>query len=94
MDFAFTDEQAMIAETVQSFFSENATSERTRKAMAADGFDRDLWTAFCQELGLAGAALPEEFGGAGACDAYPWHGQGKEHSVDIPERSGEVAALS
>lgn len=65
MDFAFTDEQAMIAETVQSFFSENATSERTRKAMAADGFDRDLWTAFCQELGLAGAALPEEFGGAG-----------------------------
>lgn len=65
MDFAFTDEQAMIAETVQSFFSENATSERTRKAMADDEFDRDLWTAFCQELGLAGAALPEEFGGAG-----------------------------
>lgn len=65
MDFAFTDEQKMIAETVQSFFIENATSERTRKSMAGDGFDRELWTAFCQELGLAGVALPEEFGGAG-----------------------------
>jgi alkylation response protein AidB-like acyl-CoA dehydrogenase len=65
MDFAFTDEQKMIAETVKSFFIENATSERTRKAMAADGFDRELWTAFCQELSLAGVALPEEFGGAG-----------------------------
>ena len=65
MEFAFTDEQAMIAETVQTFFRENATSERTRKAMASDGIDRDLWTAFCQELGLSGVAIPEDLGGAG-----------------------------
>lgn len=65
MDFAFTDEQSMIAETVQGFFAENATSERTRAAMAEGGFDRPLWTSFCGELGLAGVALPEEFGGAG-----------------------------
>ena len=65
MDFAFTDEQKMIAETVQSFFTENATSDRTRKAMAADGIDRRLWSDFCQELGLAGVALAEEHGGAG-----------------------------
>jgi alkylation response protein AidB-like acyl-CoA dehydrogenase len=65
MDFAFTGEQAMIAETVQAFFAENATSERTRRAMADEGFDRALWQAFCGELGLAGVALPEEFGGAG-----------------------------
>ena len=65
MEFAFTEEQAMIAETVQSFFRENATSERTRKAMAGDGVDRDLWTSFCTELGLSGIGLPEEHGGAG-----------------------------
>lgn len=65
MEFAFTDEQAMIAETVQAFFKDNATSERTRAAMEADGFDRELWTAFCTELGLAGVGLPEDFGGAG-----------------------------
>lgn len=65
MEFAFTDEQKMIAETVRGFFSENATSARTRQAMAADGIDRDLWAAFCTELGLAGVGLPEEHGGAG-----------------------------
>jgi alkylation response protein AidB-like acyl-CoA dehydrogenase len=65
MEFAFTEEQVMIAETAKSFFAGNATSERTRKAMALDGIDRDLWHGFCQELGLAGVALPEVFGGAG-----------------------------
>ena len=65
MEFANTEEQAMIAETAQSFFRENATSERTRAAMDNDGIDRDLWQAFCQELGLGGILIPEEHGGAG-----------------------------
>ncbi len=69
MEFAFTDEQKMIAETVRGFFAEQATSARTRAAMAATGpeagFDRPLWTAFATELGLAGVALPEDHGGAG-----------------------------
>ena len=65
MQFAFTDEQAMIAETAHAFFAEQATSERTRTAMAGSGVDHALWTAFCQELGLAGVAVPEELGGAG-----------------------------
>lgn len=65
MEFAFSDEQAMIAETVQAFFRENATSERTREAMAAKGIDRELWSDFCTELGLSGVGLPEEHGGAG-----------------------------
>lgn len=65
MDFAFTDEQAMIAETAKAFFSENATSARTRAAMAADGIDHALWQAFCQELGLSGIGIPEAAGGAG-----------------------------
>lgn len=65
MEFAFNDEQRMIAETANAFFAENATSERTRAAMEADGIDRELWTAFCQELGLSGIGVPEEIGGAG-----------------------------
>ena len=65
MEFSFTEEQAMIAETVRGFFAENATSERTRAAMAADGIDRALWSSFCTELGLAGIGVPEELGGAG-----------------------------
>jgi alkylation response protein AidB-like acyl-CoA dehydrogenase len=65
MEFAFTDEQQMIAETARSFFAENATSERTRRAMVDDGIDHALWIAFCQELGLSGIGLPEGAGGAG-----------------------------
>ncbi len=65
MDFAFTDEQVMIAETAKAFFSENATSERTRAAMVADGIDHTLWQAFCTELGLSGIGIPESAGGAG-----------------------------
>jgi len=65
MDFSFTDEQAMICETAQLFFRENATSERTRAAMAGDGIDRQLWQDYCQELGLGGITISEEHGGAG-----------------------------
>lgn len=65
MDFVFTDEQRMIAETAQAFFTENATSERTRAAMAGDGVDHALWQGFCQELGLSGIGIPEAAGGAG-----------------------------
>jgi alkylation response protein AidB-like acyl-CoA dehydrogenase len=65
MLFAFTEEQAMIGETAQAFFAENATSARTRAAMAGEGIDRDLWHAFCVELGFGGIALAEEHGGAG-----------------------------
>ena len=65
MDFVFNDEQRMIAETAQAFFTENATSERTRAAMASDGIDHALWQAFCQELGLSGIGIAENAGGAG-----------------------------
>ena len=65
MNFAFTPEQLMIGETARAFFTENAISERTRKAMADDGIDRALWQAFCTELGLGGISLPEAHGGAG-----------------------------
>ena len=65
MDFVFTDEQSMIAETAQAFFGENATSERTRAAMARDGIDGQLYRDFCEELGLGGVIVPEELGGAG-----------------------------
>ena len=65
MNFAFTDEQAMIAETARGFFTQHATSARTRAAMAGDGIDRALWQGFTHELGLGGVALPEALGGAG-----------------------------
>lgn len=65
MEFAFTSEQAMIADVAGQFFAEQATSDRTRAAMAGNGLDRDLWHAFAGEVALAGVALPQMHGGAG-----------------------------
>lgn len=85
MHFAFTDEQAMIAETARALFAEQATSERTRAAMAGTGVDHMLWKAFTGELGLAGVALPEEQGGAGLGMV--------ELAILAEEAGGQVAPL-
>ena len=85
MDFALTDEQAMIADTARQFFAENATSARTRGAMAADGLDRETWRAYCQELGLGGLMTPEEFGGSAL---------GKVEFATVAEAAGaQVSAI-
>ena len=65
MNFTFTEEQAMIADTAGTFFAEHASSSRTRKAMESDGIDKALWQSYCQDLGFGGIALPESAGGAG-----------------------------
>ncbi len=65
MDFALSDEQRMIADTAREFFAEQATSARTRAAMAGDGIDRGLWASFCGEMGFAGVFVPEDAGGVG-----------------------------
>lgn len=85
MDFALTEEQAMIADTARQFFAENATSVRTRGAMAADGLDRDTWRAYCQDLGLGGLMTPETFGGSAL---------GKVEFATVAEAAGaQVAAI-
>ncbi len=82
MDFALSDEQRMIADTAREFFAEQATSARTRAAMAGDGIDRGLWASFCGEMGFAGVFVPEDAGGVGlgmiefACVAEAAGGQG------------------
>lgn len=86
MRFSFSEEQAMIAETVRSFFADQATSERTRAAMeSAHGHDAELWRAASQEMGLVGLALPEAHGGSGL---------GQVESAIVAEAAGyRVAAL-
>lgn len=65
MDFTLSDEQLLIRETARAFFTDQATSERTRAAMRTGGIDVDLWTCFCREVKLSGIGIPESLGGAG-----------------------------
>jgi alkylation response protein AidB-like acyl-CoA dehydrogenase len=66
MEFAFTEEQQMIRETAESFFSDVSTSEAIRAAMAAEqGYNADLWQRICAELYFQAVTIPEDFGGMG-----------------------------
>ncbi len=65
MYFDLTDEQQAIKATAHDFLAARFKSERLREIAAGeDGFDGDDWREMA-ELGWAGLALPEEWGGQG-----------------------------
>jgi alkylation response protein AidB-like acyl-CoA dehydrogenase len=65
MYFDFTDEQQAIRSTAHDFLASRFKSERIREIAASEsGFDEAGWKEMA-ELGWAGLALPEEWGGQG-----------------------------
>ncbi len=65
MNLSFTPEQDELRRMVRRLLEAKSSEADVRRAMAsADGFDPALWAQLA-ELGLAGLAIPEEFGGAG-----------------------------
>jgi len=66
MDFSFTDEQSMLRDTVASYLADHYDFDKRRAAVAsAAGWRPEVWKAFAEELGILGAAFPEELGGLG-----------------------------
>jgi len=65
LDLAFTEEQDMLRDAVGSLCDNKASVEAVRALENdATGFDTEFWSQLAQ-LGLAGALVPEEFGGSG-----------------------------
>jgi alkylation response protein AidB-like acyl-CoA dehydrogenase len=65
MYFDLTDEQQAIKSTAHDFLASRFKSERIREIAASEsGFDASGWKEMA-ELGWAGLALPEEWGGQG-----------------------------
>lgn len=67
MALVLTDEQRMVKDSAEGFFAEHGPVAQLRKLRDkkhADGFDRVLWAKMA-EMGFAGVAIPEQFGGAG-----------------------------
>jgi alkylation response protein AidB-like acyl-CoA dehydrogenase len=65
MYFDLTDEQQAIRSTAHDFLASRFKSERLREIAASEsGFDESGWKEMA-ELGWAGLALPEEWGGQG-----------------------------
>jgi alkylation response protein AidB-like acyl-CoA dehydrogenase len=60
------DELRELRLTARGFFAKYSDEPAVRTAMESDeGFDRSLWTAMADQLGLQGLLVPEAFGGTG-----------------------------
>ncbi|HEU5266558.1 MAG TPA: acyl-CoA dehydrogenase [Jatrophihabitans sp.] len=65
MNLEPTDEQRMLAETVDGLLDKSYDpNARLALLSAADGWSRELWQRYA-EMGLLGLTIDEEFGGAG-----------------------------
>lgn len=65
MDFELSQERQMLKDTADRFIREQYTIEKRHAATASDeGFDRAMWSEFC-DLGLPGALFDPEAGGFG-----------------------------
>ena len=66
MDFSFNDEQRMLRDSLSSFLTDTYDFDARKKAIAAEpGWRPEIWRALAEDLGVLGAALPEEMGGLG-----------------------------
>lgn len=66
MDFKLTDEQVLLRDGLTRFLASRYDLEKSRAAAKSGaGWQPEIWRAFAEELGILGAALPEEAGGIG-----------------------------
>jgi alkylation response protein AidB-like acyl-CoA dehydrogenase len=66
MDFNLTKEQELLRDGLGRFLSTRYDLEKSRAAAKTGaGWQPDIWRGFADELGILGAALPEEMGGIG-----------------------------
>lgn len=68
LDLEFSDEQKQLKDQVGRLLDEKATPDALRALITSEaGIDRALWKQ-AAELGLLGAAIPEEYGGVGLAE--------------------------
>src|SRR3954463_4585263 len=66
MDFNLSTEQELLRDGLGRFLSTRYDLEKSRSAAKTGaGWQLDIWRGFADELGILGAALPEEVGGIG-----------------------------
>ena len=66
MDFNLSKEQELLRDGLGRFLATRYDLEKSRAAAKTGaGWQPDIWRSFADELGILGAALPEEVGGIG-----------------------------
>jgi len=65
MDFEYSEEQQLLADSVQRFIQKDYDFEARKKIVASEaGYSEDAWRTFA-EMGLLGLPLPQDHGGFG-----------------------------
>ena len=66
MSNEFNDEQRQFRDVVKRFFTDKSSVSAVRRLMATDaGYDPGVWQQLSADIGLAGAHIPQEYGGYG-----------------------------
>lgn len=68
MDFAYSDEQSMLTDSLRRMMTDNWSFEQRRRRFAEGKLDRQAW-AHLVELGVTGLLVPEAYGGFGESTA-------------------------
>lgn len=62
-----TEEARALRDAVRDLLAKRSDSTAVRAATASDrGFDAELWSVLCEQIGVSALAVPEAYGGAGA----------------------------
>ena len=66
MDFNFTETQGMLRDTLHRYLADTYDFDKRAAMLKREGGrDPGVWKALATELGILGAALPEQYGGFG-----------------------------
>jgi alkylation response protein AidB-like acyl-CoA dehydrogenase len=66
VNFAFSEEQEELRQTVRRFLEDKSPSSEVRRLMeTTEGYDEGVWKQMAQELGLQSLHIPEAQGGQG-----------------------------
>ena len=66
MTTEFNDDQQQFRDVVKRFFTDKSPISAVRHLMADDaGYDAGVWQQLSAEVGLAGAHIPQAYGGYG-----------------------------
>lgn len=66
MDFNFTETQSMLRDTLRRYLADSYDFDSRQAMLRMDGGrDPGIWKALATEIGILGAALPEQHGGFG-----------------------------
>jgi alkylation response protein AidB-like acyl-CoA dehydrogenase len=66
VNFAFSEEQDQLRDSVRRFLESKSPSSEVRRLMeTTEGYDPAVWNQMANELGLQSIHIPEEYGGQG-----------------------------